>query len=306
MIRKLLSVTAAVGLLLAGATNATPATAITQHYTRSVSVTGAVTTPASYTLAQLAAQPQLTLPDIRNHHHPSTVTGAELLPLVEASTPTTPAVKNSQLRVTVTVTGAGHRRVAMSLGELDPTGGNHPALLVPSWHRGHRGVDLVFPGDRGYTRTIRSVSTVRVSVAAPELPTNVPAGALRLVEGRRAVTLTAARLAELPTVTRTVSFLSGKGPQTHTETGPALAAVLRAGHIRTNAASTVAAIADDGYVATVTPAEATAGRRPLLLSTAEDGVSLAQPRLVTDGDVYGGRYVSGVLALEINQGCRGR
>ncbi|HEX3778357.1 MAG TPA: hypothetical protein VHX38_01730 [Pseudonocardiaceae bacterium] len=41
------------------------------------------------------------------------------------------------------------------------------------------------------------------------------------------------------------------------------------------------------------------GGRPLLLSTAEDGTALAQPRLVTDGDVEGGRYVSGVVVLQI-------
>jgi hypothetical protein len=40
-------------------------------------------------------------------------------------------------------------------------------------------------------------------------------------------------------------------------------------------------------VATVTPAEQLVGGRPLQLSLNEDGVALAQPRLVTDGDVHG-------------------
>jgi hypothetical protein len=39
------------------------------------------------------------------------------------------------------------------------------------------------------------------------------------------------------------------------------------------------------------------GGRPLILSLVEDGVSLVQPRLVTDGDVKGGRYVSDVVDL---------
>lgn len=64
---------------------------------------------------------------------------------------------------------------------------------------------------------------------------------------------------------------------------------------------------DDGYVAVVTPAEATVGGRTLLVSTIEDGVPLAEPRLVPGGDVKGGRYVSGLLELAVaGPGCGGR
>jgi hypothetical protein len=38
------------------------------------------------------------------------------------------------------------------------------------------------------------------------------------------------------------------------------------------------------------------------VSLAEDGVTLAQPRLVTDGDVKGGRYVSGVVDIYAGTG----
>jgi hypothetical protein len=51
------------------------------------------------------------------------------------------------------------------------------------------------------------------------------------------------------------------------------------------------------------PAEATVGGRPLLISTIEDGVALAQPRLVTDGDVKGGRYDSGLFDLVVGNGA---
>lgn len=64
----------------------------------------------------------------------------------------------------------------------------------------------------------------------------------------------------------------------------------------------VAAVGSDGYLATVTPAEAFIGGRPLLLSLVENGAPLAQPRLVTDGDVKGGRYVSMVVDLVVGQG----
>ncbi|MGH3176810.1 MAG: hypothetical protein ACRDPF_23465 [Streptosporangiaceae bacterium] len=64
----------------------------------------------------------------------------------------------------------------------------------------------------------------------------------------------------------------------------------------------VAVVGLDNYVATVAPAEQLAGGQPLQLSLKEDGVALAQPRLVTDGDVKGGRYVSGVVDIYVGTG----
>lgn len=64
----------------------------------------------------------------------------------------------------------------------------------------------------------------------------------------------------------------------------------------------VAAVSDDNYVATVTPAEQFIGGRPLQLSLNEDGVTLPQPRLVADGDVKGGRYVSNVVYIYVGFG----
>ena len=42
---------------------------------------------------------------------------------------------------------------------------------------------------------------------------------------------------------------------------------------------------------------------PLLISLTEDGIPLSAPRLVTDGDIKGGRYVSGVYNLVVGQGA---
>jgi hypothetical protein len=61
----------------------------------------------------------------------------------------------------------------------------------------------------------------------------------------------------------------------------------------------VAGVGDDGYVAVVTPAEQWVGRRSLQISLNEDGTALAEPRLVVDGDVKGGRYVSGLVNLVV-------
>ena len=100
-----------------------------------------------------------------------------------------------------------------------------------------------------------------------------------------------------------MTFIAGTTSQTDTETGPALAAVLLAAHVLPGLATWVAAVGDDGYVATVTPAEALVGARPLLISLAENGTALPEPRLVADGDVKGGRYVSGVYDLVVGQGA---
>jgi len=119
------------------------------------------------------------------------------------------------------------------------------------------------------------------------------------------VTLSAALLARLPAETLPVSFLGPNGTQTHTEVGPSLLTVLAAARIRPTLSTWVAAVGLDNYVATVTPAEQLVGGRPLQLSLNEDGVALAQPRLVTDGDVHGGRYVSGVVDIYVGTGPTG-
>jgi hypothetical protein len=116
------------------------------------------------------------------------------------------------------------------------------------------------------------------------------------------VTLSAGLLARLPAETLQVSFGGPTGIQTHTETGPPLFEVLAAAGIVPTLNTWVAAVGDDNYVATVTPAEQFVGGRPLQLSLNEDGGTLPQPRLVTDGDVKGGRYVSGVVDLYVGTG----
>ena len=79
--------------------------------------------------------------------------------------------------------------------------------------------------------------------------------------------------------------------------------MLAAARIWPTLSTWVAAAGLDNYVATATPAEQLVGGRPLQLSLNEDGVALAQPRLVTDGDVRGGRYVSGVVDIYVGTGA---
>ena len=76
-------------------------------------------------------------------------------------------------------------------------------------------------------------------------------------------------------------------------------------HVRTDLNTWVAGVGSDSYVATVTPAEAWIGGPPLLVSLNEDGQALSQPRLIVDGDVKGGRYVSDMVDLAVGEGVLG-
>jgi hypothetical protein len=289
---------------------AIPAAAVESGSARPVlQVGGEVSAPTAYTSAQLAALPQTTV-TLTIGKRQVTDTGVLLETLVTDAAPAYPAsllnTKNELLRVTATVRGAGHDAVTFAAGELDPGFGNHPALLaltqdgrsIPG------GPELVVPGDHVPVRSVPHVSAVTVGIATTPATNTAPtAGSpLKIIDGRRVVTLSAAQLARLPEETLTVSFQGPGGVQTDTETGPALLNVLALAGIPLTPNTWVAAVGDDNYVATVTPAEQLVGGRPLQLSLAENGAVLPQPRLVTDGDVKGGRYVSGVVDLYVGSG----
>lgn len=255
-----------------------------------VSVSGAVATPASYTAGQLAELPHTSYPV--THGHP--VTGVSLEALVDKSALVLPTGKNTLLRALITVTGDGRRDV-FALGELDAEFGNHPAVLTTHGHD----IALIVPGDTNRSRSIADVHAITVTVSSATAATP-PAGGVILETPHRTVTLSAGRIAALPTRTVTVTFKAGGVPQTHTESGPPLALLLLAAGILPTPNTSVVAVGDDGYGAAATLAEGYVGGRQLLLSTKQDGTALAEPRLVTGGDSAGGRYVSGVVVLSVS------
>jgi hypothetical protein len=271
-----------------------------------LTVGGAVATPATYSLSALQAQPLTTFTVTerswwRSRTH--TDEGIPLETLVNDAGPTEPAgTKNALLRVTVTVSGPWQAPVTFALGELDSSFGDHAAYLALEQDgRWLRAPAIVVPGDVNGARTVFAANRITVGVQNPT-PTTPPAGALTIEDGPFSRTLSAAQLAALPARTLTVSFFAGSASQTHTEVGPTLADVLRAARVPTDLDTWVAGVGSDAYVATVTPAEAVVGGRPLLISLNEDGQPLAEPRLVTDGDVKGGRYVSDLVDLVVGQG----
>ncbi len=254
-------------------------------------VTGAVATPATYRASDLATMPQVSLPA----RHGRTVTGVTLQGLTDLSTPQPDSLKNGVLRETITVSGRSGT-VGFSAGELDAGFGNHPALLV---RRGSR-VDLVVPGDRSEVRSVTRVDAIRVGIARSDAIAAPAAGSVMVVDrSNRQRVVSAVTLAHLPQQTRTVSYLSGTSGQTHTESGPSLTTVLRIAGVKPSRNTAVTAVATDGYAATVTLGEQYVGGRPLMLSLREDGTALDRPRLVTAGDVKGGRYISGVITLRV-------
>lgn len=299
-----------VSLIVAGLLLAVPAAAsagFRHEPATSLTVGGSVATTTTYSLTELespslATTFTVTRPSWWGGSRTETDEGVSVETLVNDAEPTLPAAKNALLRVTVTVSGASGRSVTVALGELDPNFGNHPAYLALV-ENGHQlpAPELVVPGDRNDARTLADVDRVTVAVQNPTATTSTVTGAVTVQDDSHTTVLSSVELAALPARSLDVSFLAGTASQQHVETGPTLQEVLRAAHVRTSLNTWVAAVGSDGYVATVTPAEAWVGGGPLLISLSEDGTSQDTPRLVTDGDVKGGRYVSGVVDLVVGQ-----
>ena len=300
-------------VVLLVATAAAFASAALPAYARdnggSVAIRGAVKAPTTYSTAQLAALPQTSV-TVKLGNHQVTDTGVLLETLVTGASPAYPPnlpnVKNELLRVTATVRGNGHNEVTFAIGELDPNFGNHPALLALTQNGNpvDGGPQLVVPDDRAPLRSVSGVSEITVGVAtAPATNTSPSAGsAVVFHAGSGSWPLSSALLNRLPRETLSVSFQGPGGSQSHTEVGPPLLESLLFAGIAPTLNTWVAAVGSDNYVATVTPGEQLVGGRQLQLSLKEDGATLAQPRLVTGGDVKGGRYVSGVVDVYAGTG----
>jgi hypothetical protein len=263
-----------------------------------VAVEGAVAAPATYSLSALRAMPQSTF-SVTRGTHAQVDQGVSLESLVDASQPQLPSVKNALLTAIITVADPSGRQRTFALGELDAGFGNHPAYVALE----ENGVpldrpELIVPGDRNDVRSVPDVSKIGVAIEDPAVVAPPEVGALTIEDGATTTVLSRTKLASLPQQTLTVTYMGPGGAQTHTETGPTLDEVLRVAHIAPDLNTWVAGVGSDGYVATVTPAEAWVGGRPLLTSLAEDGQSFFSqqegPRLVTDGDIRGGRYVTGM------------
>jgi hypothetical protein len=123
-------------------------------------------------------------------------------------------------------------------------------------------------------------------------------------------TLTLAQLTAMPTHTVLVSFGTAKGTELHTETGVPLATLLSQLGLATDPARkdddlsfAVLAIGADGYRALVSYGEISPayGNHGVLVSLAQDGTPLAQPRLIVPGDVAAALDVTDLVRLQITR-----
>ena len=235
-----------------------------------LTVSGAVSSPANYTLSQLEALPAatVTLPVPGGH---VTATGVSLNSLVNAAAPVLPADKNALLRVLVTASGPSGLPVTFALGELDPGFGDHDALIMLSVNGRPLPACpvLAVPGDRAPVRDLPVVRRIRVGATNPAVTTPPSPGALVVEDGPWRTVLSAATLAALPAETKTVTFEAGTARRPAPRPAPPWP---RCSAPRTSAGlnTWVAAVGSDGYVATVTPAEA-CSRRPAAADLARRG-----------------------------------
>jgi DMSO/TMAO reductase YedYZ molybdopterin-dependent catalytic subunit len=128
----------------------------------------------------------------------------------------------------------------------------------------------------------------------------------------RAGPLSVAALRQLPNETAQVSFLSGNNTEQHTYVGVRLVTVLNNAKLKTNdkykndkLRKYIVFTAKDGYEATVAWGEIDPdfGNAAILLAWEEDGKPLTGAsgplRLVVPTDKRGGRYVSGVVTIDV-------
>ncbi|MGH2561543.1 MAG: molybdopterin-dependent oxidoreductase [Thermomicrobiales bacterium] len=124
--------------------------------------------------------------------------------------------------------------------------------------------------------------------------------------------LTVADLQLLPAQTVAVTFESGEGTQQYSYTGVRVAAVIEQAGLVLNPDQKndqlrkyLVFTAKDGYETVISWGEIDPnfGNAPYLLAWEEDGQPLTGEdgpiRLVTPGDVRGGRYVTGVIRIEV-------
>ncbi|MEZ5121797.1 MAG: hypothetical protein R2736_09500 [Solirubrobacterales bacterium] len=290
-------------MALASAVGA-PAASAALDPAATVAVGGQVTTPHTYTVAELQTLPQQdVVAEVGGDAH--TFRGVSVDALITAADPVLPGGHNPTLRVTAELTGTAGRTVTLARGELLADFGAKDAVLALERDGVElsNGPQLVVGGDAQPTRMLGGIGQLDIAVQSPMATTPPSPGALTVRGPNSTRVLDAATLAGLPAETLAVSFLSGNPPvtQNRTEVGPMLDTVLRAAGFVPDKVAWVAAVAPDNYVAVVTPSEMTVGGRLLQISLNEDSAPLTQPRLIVSGDVRGGRYVSNTYDLVV--GC---
>ena len=302
---------------------ALPAQAVPTSFT----VSGAVVTPGTYDAAALGALAQSTQA-VAYRAGVSTVsdsfTGATLWSVLQAAGGITvdPSSKNNVLSKYVVATGADGYTTVISAGEISPKFGNRQDLVATSDTGGtlpspNGFARVVATGDVAGGRYISNLTSLTVGSAPVQAGTGGGTTTQVAVQGGVAapLSLTLASLEALPSVTETVTYLSGATPVTDTYTGALLWDVLNSAGIVTDPSvkndvlrKLVTATGSDGYQVSFALGELSPsfGDAPILVAYSDtDGQLSGSPgfaRVVVPGDSAGGRYVSNLASLTVFDG----
>jgi hypothetical protein len=229
------------------------------------------------------------------------------------------------LRWSIVASNPKGQSALVTRGEIDPGFGNRQAILSIAedgkFLAGRTGPRLIVPGDATSGRAIANVNQITVGRAVSQVPqtgcddigkvASPPPPGTVLINGdvESQVTLTLAQLQQLGVRSTIVNVLTGTTPTSASEQGPLLEDVIRLAKpkIRNTCPNDaqrfyVQASATDGYSSLLSWGDISSalGNRVPLLSINENGSALTGgPRVLSPGDVRGGRYVSGTLILTV-------
>lgn len=284
-----------------------------------LSVTGAVTAPATYNLASLSALPSTMqtvsfLAGTTAQTH--TYTGASVWGVLGASgIVIDPVPKNDILNKVVVATGTDGYKVVLSGGELSPDFGNRPDLVAYSETvagvPGALGSDgfarLTAPGDVKGGRYVSNLFNLDVRTSgSTQTGTGGGLSSQFAVSGvvLNPQTFNATALLALPQITEIVGGVSYSGVSfwdlLNTAAGIAIDPLVKNDVL----GKYVVATGSDGYkvVFSLGELDAEFGNQPDMIALTADGASLGTAgfaRIVVPNDVKKGRWVSNLVSLEV-------
>ena len=294
--------------------------------TTEFALSGKITHPETVTLSTLQAFPpttETTTYTAGTNTVTGTFTGVPLWTLLNdpsggGGIVTTQGVKNDFLRDYVLATGSDGYRAVIAVGEIHPNFGNQADLVAYSVNGQPLGADgfarTVIPGDQFGGRYVSNLVSVQLLAS-----TSVQPGTGGGLSSQFSLSGTVnhpgnfnlSSLQAMPSVTENVTYQAGTSTVTGSFTGVSLWSFLTQAGIITD--STVkndilgkylVATGSDGYKAVISLGEINPqfGGQQDLIAYSFNGQGLGADgfaRLVVPGDIFGGRYVSNLVSLEV-------
>ena len=290
-----------------------------------LTLAGDVTNPGSYTISELQNLPPTT-ESVTIGGVTSIYTGVSLWTFLgDGAGPNPPNVimgtgKNPSLRNYIVATGSNGSQSLVSLGEINPSFGNPPQGsldLIAYKQNGSllSSPQFIVPQDTSGARSVTNLASLNVLSVPQAMGTG---GGLSTeftvsVPGNAPVYVNLATLKSYPSVTETVTYLSGGSPVTDTFTGvPVWNLLSQLGATQNDILTKyLTATGSDGYNVLFSLAEfdpklgAPAYPMEAIVAYADSNGDLMSPtgsgfaRLVIPGDNFGGRFVSNLVDLEV-------